>query len=165
MTSRDQFEAWITADAARENRVIRIVRERDWYAGRDKHFLNGSWAAWQASSNAPISGGDLSYAVLLEDRRALKTENEMLKRDNKKAFANGRNSGLDDASKLCYQLALAQYRPEGSRYTMFIPKAHKALGDVLCAACNQIADLPDGPLQRHRERQEQKAAKAKESLS
>lgn len=49
MNVRDEFETWIAADAARENRVIRIVRERDWYAGRDKHFLNTSWSAWQAS--------------------------------------------------------------------------------------------------------------------
>ncbi|SEE39454.1 hypothetical protein [Pseudomonas coleopterorum] len=49
---RDEFEEWITADAARENRVIRIVRERNWYAGRHKHHLNTSWSAWQASYEA-----------------------------------------------------------------------------------------------------------------
>lgn len=54
MTSRDQFEAWINTDSARENRVIRIVRERDWYAGRDKHFLNTSWSAWQASRESMV---------------------------------------------------------------------------------------------------------------
>lgn len=54
MTSRDQFEAWIADHVARENRVIRIVRERDWYAGRDKHFLNTSWAAWQASRESMV---------------------------------------------------------------------------------------------------------------
>jgi hypothetical protein len=47
--SRNQFETWITAQADREGRVIRIVRERDWYAGRDKHHLNTSWSAWQAA--------------------------------------------------------------------------------------------------------------------
>ena len=49
---RDEFEAWIAADSARESQVIRIVRERDWYTGRDKHFLNTSWSAWQASYEA-----------------------------------------------------------------------------------------------------------------
>ena len=51
---REEFEAWIRAEVERDERVVRIVREKNHYSGRDKHFLNTSWAAWQASRAALV---------------------------------------------------------------------------------------------------------------
>lgn len=52
---REEFEAWIRAEVERDDRIVRIVRERNRYSGRDKHFLNTSWAAWQASHEALLN--------------------------------------------------------------------------------------------------------------
>lgn len=89
------------------------------------------------------------FCYWMASRAALVVESE-------KAFANGRCQGLDEAQKLCYQMALGEYRPEGSRFTLFTPKKERMLGDVLVKACNAIADLPDGPYERMRIKREQK---------
>ena len=63
MSSRDEFETWIAAEAEREGRIVRIVRQRDWYAGRDKHYLNTSWAAWQAARAEITSRGGVNMSA------------------------------------------------------------------------------------------------------
>jgi len=70
-----------------------------------------------------------------------------------KAFADGRNAGLNEASELCSRMGWAAYYPPGTRYRAFVPKARTALGDLLIKAANAIADLPDGPYERFKARQ------------
>ncbi|WP_449432304.1 hypothetical protein [Pseudomonas putida] len=73
-----------------------------------------------------------------------------------KAFADGRNAGLNEASELCNRMGWAAYYPPGTRYRAFVPKARTALGDLLIKAANAIADLPDGPYERFKARQAKK---------
>lgn len=104
----------------------------------------------------------IAYKAVIERQEELRAENQALVVEKEKAFADGRLRGLDEAQNLCYQMALREYRPEGSRYTLFTPKKERMLGDVLVQACNAIADLPDGPYERQRIKREQKAAMSKE---
>ncbi|MFK3815144.1 hypothetical protein ACI2KG_00790 [Pseudomonas sp. NPDC089407] len=73
-----------------------------------------------------------------------------------KAFADGRYTGLNEASELCNRMGWAAYYPPGTRYRAFVPKARTALGDLLIKAANAIADLPDGPYERFKARQAKK---------
>lgn len=73
-----------------------------------------------------------------------------------KAFADGRNAGLNEASELCNRMGWAAYYPPGTRYRAFVPKARTALGNLLIKAANAIADLPDGPYERFKARQAKK---------
>ncbi|WP_236170157.1 hypothetical protein [Pseudomonas parasichuanensis] len=70
-----------------------------------------------------------------------------------KAFADGRNAGLIEASELCARMGYEAYFPAGTRFRAFVPKARTALGDLLIKAANAIAALPDGPYERFKARQ------------
>ena len=72
-------------------------------------------------------------------------------------IAYGRSNGLDEASTVCSRMAYDTYYPAGSRFKHFVPKALEQQGNLLIKAANAIADLPDGPYERHRARQQKKA--------
>jgi hypothetical protein len=57
-------------------------------------------------------------------------------------------------------MAYDEYYPAGSRFKHFVPKAQEKLGNLLIKAANAIADLPDGPYERHRARQQKTAEKS-----
>jgi hypothetical protein len=75
-------------------------------------------------------------------------------------IAYGRSSGLSEASTVCSRMAYDEYYPAGSRFKHFVPKAQEKLGNLLIKAANAIASLPDGPIERHRARQQEKAKKS-----
>ncbi|MDD0971656.1 hypothetical protein [Pseudomonas aphyarum] len=83
-----------------------------------------------------------------------------LNQERKSLIAYGRSNGLDEASTLCSRMAYDTYYPAGSRFKHFVPKAQEKLGNLLIKAANAIADLPDGPYERHRARQQKKAEKS-----
>lgn len=56
-------------------------------------------------------------------------------------------------------MAYDTYHPAGSRFKHFVPKALELQGNLLIKAANAIADLPDGPYERHRARQQKNAEK------
>ena len=83
-----------------------------------------------------------------------------LTNERESLIAYGRSNGLDEASTLCSRMAYDTYYPAGSRFKHFVPKAQEKLGNLLIKAANAIADLPDGPYERHRARQQKKAEKS-----
>jgi hypothetical protein len=88
----------------------------------------------------------------------LKAECEGLRTNAGRMVAHGRNQALDEASTLCSRMAYDAYHPNADQYKFRTTKLQRALGGILIAACNRIAELPDGPYQRHLERQAKKAA-------
>jgi len=83
-----------------------------------------------------------------------------LNQERKSLIAYGRSNGLDEASTLCSRMAYDTYYPAGSRFKHFVPKAQEKLGNLLIKAANAIADLPDGPYERLRARQQKKTEKS-----
>ena len=83
-----------------------------------------------------------------------------LQEEREKLIAHGRNQGLDEASTLCSRMAYDTYYPAGSRFRHFIPKALEQQGNLLIKAANAIADLPDGPYDRFKARQQKTAEKS-----
>jgi hypothetical protein len=83
--------------------------------------------------------------------------------DRESLIAYGRSCGLDEASKLCSRMAHEAYYPPGSRFKVFTPKAQAALSDLLIKAANNIASLTDGPYDRFKSRQQQRAGKSEKS--
>ena len=61
---------------------------------------------------------------------------------------------------MCSRMAYDTYYPAGSRFKHFVPKALEQQGNLLIKAANAIADLPDGPYERHRARQQKKTVKS-----
>jgi hypothetical protein len=90
----------------------------------------------------------------------LKAENEALRAEAERLASHSRSNALDDASTICSRMAYEACYPKGSRYKYFTPKAQKALGDILIAAANRIAELPGGGYHRHLERERKKAERA-----
>lgn len=80
--------------------------------------------------------------------------------EREKLIAYGRSQGLDEASTLCSRLAYDTYYPADSHFKFFIPKKQEKLGNLLIKAANAIADLPDGPYERFKARQQKKAGKS-----
>lgn len=83
-----------------------------------------------------------------------------LTQERESLIAYGRNNGLHEASTVCSRMAYDTYYPAGSRFKHFVPKALEQQGNLLIKAANAIAALPDGPIERHRARQQKKAAKS-----
>jgi hypothetical protein len=83
-----------------------------------------------------------------------------LAQERESLIAYGRNNGLHEASTVCSRMAYDTYYPAGSRFKHFVPKALEQQGNLLIKAANAIAALPDGPIERHRARQQKKAEKS-----
>ena len=83
-----------------------------------------------------------------------------LTQERESLIAYGRNNGLHEASTVCSRMAYDTYYPAGSRFKHFVPKALEQQGNLLIKAANAIAALPDGPIERHRARQQKKAEKS-----
>ncbi|WP_160039080.1 hypothetical protein [Pseudomonas sp. S49] len=83
-----------------------------------------------------------------------------LNQERESLIAYGRNNGLHEASTVCSRMAYDTYYPAGSRFKHFVPKALEQQGNLLIKAANAIAALPDGPIERHRARQQKKAEKS-----
>ncbi|RBB97494.1 hypothetical protein C3E97_027645 [Pseudomonas sp. MWU12-2115] len=98
--------------------------------------------------------------ALQERLSAADQQIDELTNERESLIAYGRSNGLDEASTLCSRMAYDTYYPAGSRFKHFVPKAQEKLGNLLIKAANAIADLPDGPYERHRARQQKKAEKS-----
>ncbi|WP_338801696.1 hypothetical protein V9L13_04980 [Pseudomonas sp. RSB 5.4] len=99
-------------------------------------------------------------AALQQRLNAADQRIDELTNERESLIAYGRSNGLDEASTLCSRMAYETYYPAGSRFKHFVPKAQEKLGNLLIKAANAIADLPDGPYERHRARQQKKAQKS-----
>lgn len=98
--------------------------------------------------------------ALQERLSAADQQIDELTNERESLIAYGRSNGLDEASTLCSRMAYDSYYPSGSRFKHFVPKAQEKLGNLLIKAANAIADLPDGPYERHRAHQQKKAEKS-----
>ena len=107
------------------------------------------------------------HAIAIKERDALQLrlnaadqQIDELTQERESLIAYGRSNGLHEASTLCSRMAYDTYHPPGSRFKHFVPKALVQQGNLLIRAANAIADLPDGPYERHRARQQKKAEKS-----
>ena len=108
------------------------------------------------AENAGLKTGYEAYEQVVQGLKAeveqLRNSLDALTQSREELIAQGRNFALDEASHLCFRTAFEKYYPAGTRYKLFTPKIQKAVGDALVEAANLIAELPDGPYQRHAER-------------
>ncbi|QSL85984.1 hypothetical protein [Pseudomonas atacamensis] len=112
-------------------------------------------------SDADLLAESLAREQALQQRlNAADQKIDELAQEREGLIAYGRSNGLDEASTVCSRMAYDTYYPAGSRFKHFVPKALEQQGNLLIKAANAIADLPDGPYERHRARQQKKTVKS-----
>ncbi|WP_016773957.1 hypothetical protein [Pseudomonas sp. R62] len=121
--------------------------------------------AWEPEDDELVKWPD--FKRLQDERDALQQRLnaadqriDELTQERESLIAYGRNNGLHEASTVCSRMAYDTYYPAGSRFKHFVPKALEQQGNLLIKAANAIAALPDGPIERHRARQQKKAEKS-----